>query len=481
MTQAMTATAAPARLAGPMPATGRWGWYQDHEGVERRRASKLIEFVETDKYNLELWKLRQVAEGLGIRDDLVLAVKAMGRPDIYEGWSKADKQKLNGIAKDAMSAAKQRDGGKVGTALHDLTERLDRGEELESVVRGLPAGPAQTIRAYHFLVTANGYRTVDIERTVDLEELEVRGSFDRVYRIEGLSAMLGPARCQFGDSCPDVGLPGHADNVIGDVKSEAEPWLNGMHINTQLAIYSRALRMWIPKAGRVTLTRADRSTYEVQDGEYVRMHCVRQDVGVVVHLLDGHATPYFVDLAEGWDAAQAAYAQAKRQTRSKRKLGEVGAWMVAVPGVKLPAPAQFVTEHAVAVRPADPNRPPDRRPTAEGERYGIPGDVKQWVAVRLPNGTVDWAPDEAPVPVNAPVAGGVLDEPDRQAIEVIWLAVDTESLGRVWEIYTKTLGRTWGGRVAEAADARRRQIECPQRAMHTTGKCACGWVEGVAP
>jgi len=442
-----------------MPTGGRWGWYRDHEGNEWRRVSKLLKYAETDTYNLDQWAKRQVAEGMAIRDDLVLAVKAMGRPsDPVEGWSKEAKKKLDGIAKDAMTAAKQRDGARAGTALHDLTERLDRGEDIENVVRGLPAPAAVIVRAYDFLVRENGWRHVAIERTVVIDELECAGTFDRVTYVPGLAALLGPGTCQHGHGPGERHhlWPGYTTEVvselpvIADVKSEKAPWLNGLHIAPQLAIYSRAKRMWSPLPGTVKVKfSVSGDEVEMPAGEYVPSPCVRQDVGVVVHTADGAAEPYFVDLSAGWSTAQAAYAQAKRETASKRKLGEPGAWFVAMPGVVRPKVAQMGGEHAVAMNYAGAAQ----------------------VATRRPDGQYEWT--------RAAPAG--LDEVDKSAIEVVWASVDLDGLAKVFEIYTQTCGRQWGGRVAEAAEARRRQIDCPQRALHTGGKCACGWVAGQGP
>lgn len=498
MTQ--TVHAAGART-GPMPTGGRYGWYRDHEGHEYRRVSTLVKEVETDRYNLDQWMLRQVAEGLALRDDLVLAVKAMGRPDPIEGWSREDKAKLGGIVKDAMNAAKQADGARKGTALHDLTERLDRGEAIESVVRGLPEATARTLRAYEFLRRENVWQTIEIERTVVCDELEVAGTFDRVERLTGLTALLGPGSCQYGDSCPDVGLPGHGDSVIADVKSEAQPWLNGLHIAPQLAIYSRARRMWIPTGGMVTVKIAGEDR-QIADGRYVPAPCVRQDVGVVVHVLDGAAEPYFVNLAEGWEAAVAAYEQANRKSRAKRELGRAGAWFVPMPNVKRPAgpaPAEVAAtaaQHAadrggqrclVCTEPVSPGTATCRK----GHAVGLP---PAQVATVRPDGMTEWRPEPA-VGTQVTVGGvgftkvdtvenvatrGPLDGVDKQAIEAVWAATDLAHLAKTFEIYTTQLGRTWGGRVAEAAEARRRQIECPQRALHSgNGKCACGWVAGV--
>lgn len=499
MTQQVHGALSPAASGGSMPTEGRWGWYRDHEGREWRRVSTLVKKVETDTRALDLWKLRQVAEGLAIRDDLVLAVKAMGRPDPASGWSKDEKKKIDGIAEEASAAAKQRNGARSGTAFHDLTERLDRGEPVEEVVAGLPGPAATTLRAYAFMRQANGWRNIQIERTVVCDEVEAAGTFDRIEEIAGLTALLGPWACQHGHTHTEE------SQVIADVKTEAAPWMNGLHIGPQLGIYSRARRMWVPTGGRVPLywtdsgkprMGSDGTQLTAAAGEYVPTPCVRQDVGIVVHLLDGDAVPYFVNLFEGWEAAVAAYEQQRRETRAGRKLGAAGAWFVAMPNVKRPAVAQFVTEQAVAADYANPNRPPDRAPAAEGEQYGLPGDEVQWVAVRRPDGMVEWQRATEPaIGTQVTVGGvgftkvdsienvataGVLDQTDRDAISAIWQAPDLTHLAKTFEIYTQQLGRTWAGRVADAGEARRRQIDCPQRQLHNGGgKCACGWVAGV--
>jgi len=471
-------------LPGSMSTRGNYGWYLDHEGVEYRRASTLLKQVETDTYNLDQWKLRQVAEGLALRDDLVLSVKAMGRPDPVSGWTQADKSKLNGIVRDAMGAAKQSDGARKGTALHDLTERLDRGENIESVCRGLPAGPSTILRAYDFMRRSNGWTNVEIERTVVNDELQVAGTFDRVETIAGLTALMGGSWvCQHGHT------HGEESNVIADVKSEAEPWRNGLHIPPQLAIYSRAKRMWLPNGASVTFERGRNDTVTVPAGDYVTAPCVRQDVAVVVHVIDGTATPYFVDLTAGWRLAQRAAAQMDDVNASKKRLGEAGAWFVEMPGIVKPKPVQMFTDHAVATQPASTTAPrlvgrdvvAGKRPAAEGE-LNAAGAEGTFEARRDADGMIRWHPVEVTAPpAPSTVPAGNLDEPDRQAIEVVWLAGDLDALARVYEIYTGTLGREWKGRVAEAAEARRRQIECPQRALHTgSGKCACGWVTGLS-
>lgn len=526
MTQQQIISAPQART-GPMPTGGRWGWYQDHEGNSFRRASKLIKKVETDTYNLDLWFRRQVAEGLAIRDDLVLALKAMGRPG-PEGWSRDEKKTINEIAKSAAEAAKQRDGAKVGTAFHTLTERVDRGEPIDAVAAGLPAAAAQTIRAYALMRQLNGWQTVEVERTVVCDELEVAGTFDRVELIPGLAAMLGPGACQHGHGPGDEHYGGHDDRpfaelpVIADVKTEESPWLNGLHIGPQLGIYSRARRMWRPTGGFRILEDAkgeaildrDGREQQVANGEYVAAPCVRQDVAVVVHLRDGRSTPYFINLIEGWEAAQAAYAQMNRETRAKRRLGSAGCWFVLVPGIIEPPLLTTLIETAVA---ADYGNPARLGPVPAS------APVEQ-VAVRGPDGLVRWQDKTsaemiglpgaaeaeasmcdncAPLLLKASVTrvdgtefgtlcvhcggvdersaagGGEQYELRRMLIEAIWRAVTTDGLAILWNM-ARDRGVPWAGPVEQAATARAVQINCPQRELHTGGgKCACGWIAGV--
>jgi len=474
----------PQARTGAMPTAGRWGWYRDHEGREFRRVSTLIKKVETDTYYLDQWKLRQVAEGLAIRDDLVFAVKAMGRPDPGKGgWTREQKRELDRIAKDAAAAAKQRDGAKVGTGFHTLTERVDRGEPIETVTAGLPAAAAQTIRAYAALRELNGWRTVEIERTVVLDELEVAGTLDRIELVPGLAAMLGPGGCQHhaahGTEGPHFGVDLSTATldelpVIVDVKTEESPWLNGLHIGPQLGIYSRALKMWRPTGGTSTIS-TGAAEIQVTNGEYVPAACVRQDVAIVVHLRDGKATPYFVNLTEGWGAAQAAYAQMERESRAKRKLGAAGCWFAAVPNIVQPPVLQTFIDTAVAADYANPARP------ASPEAVAAMQPV-EFQAVRGADGMVRWEPEPAAAPDTWAIdvqKADALAELKTLLIEQIWKTMTVDGLAILWNMAADR-GVPWSGPVQMAGDARRRQIECGQRALHVgTGKCACGWVAGV--
>jgi hypothetical protein len=275
-----------------------------------------------------------------------------------------------------------------------------------------------------------------------------------------------------------------------------------LHIAPQLAIYSRAKRMWVPGGmsipGGVTL---------IGPG-YIDTPCVRQDVGVIVHVRDGKAVPYFVDLNSGWEDALAAVAQLKREQRSKK-------YFAPVPNIIEPKPAEVLTEVAVAGSYASPYREPGVREIeqttnlatamldaskmtatalgpapmppngyAVGDKATVGGieftkhadlptlsplapaeevrEATTQIAVERPDGMVEWTS-----------AGP--DEITRSALENIAKAPDLASLAETFRIWTEVAGRTWDGAVARAGEARRRILECPQRALHTSGSCACGW------
>lgn len=499
--------------SGAMPTTGRWGWYQDHEGAIFRRTSTLVKEVETDNHYLDKWKLRQVLVGAARRNDLVTAVKAMGDPDPVKGWSREQKKLLDELTEKAGEAAKDTDGAITGTAMHTMTERIDRGEPLGNVLAAdLPTVVGQSLRAYAKLRELNGWRTVEIERTVVVDELEVAGTFDRIDYLPELAALLGPGTCQYGHAPGDHGEAVVYDGglpVIVDVKTEKDPTRNGLHIGPQLAIYSRARRMWQPTGGTHDLYRAGKLvTYgsgdpvQVPNGLYVPAPCVRQDVAVVVHVGDGDANPLLVNLAEGWEAATAAYAQINRKARAGRRVGAAGAWFVPLP-TKRPNRLDNFVETAVAARHADPYRPAagevgevvtvagidftrkvadvqPGEPVNGWATHTVVGPVREQVAVRdAATGLVSWQA----APANETWATDI-EAADRlagvkqQLIAAIWQARTVDALAILWNM-AKDRGVAWSGPVAMAGDARRRQIECGQRALHTgTGKCACGWMAG---
>jgi hypothetical protein len=212
-----------------------------------------------DTYNLSRWQQRMVALGLAERPDLMLSVAA----------HHDDKEELNQICDTALEAAKGKAAAGVGTALHKLTDRLDRGEPLGPV----PAEYQPDLDA--FMKATEPLKVLAMERLVVLDDLKVAGTFDRLYEYEGR-------------------------RYIGDTKSGSIEY-GSLKIAMQLAIYSRG-QLYDHR----TRTREELG--------------VEQDLAIVVHLPAGKGTCElkWVNIAAGWEYV--ALAGQVRGARSRRGL-----------------------------------------------------------------------------------------------------------------------------------------------------------------
>jgi len=216
------------------------------------RATTLAETLD-DRYNLELWKLRQVAIGLAARPDLLALV----------GAQRDDKAALNRICADALDASQSGAAANKGTALHAFTEQLDRGQE----PFGVPASMVPDLAAYREATAP--YSVLGIETFVVCDELKVAGTFDRIF-----------------------GHKDHPDRLplIADLKSGAGAFSYGQPtIAVQLAVYSHSER-YNPATGERSPLNVDQST------------------ALVIHLPaeTGAVELYEVDIAAGWVAAKEA-------------------------------------------------------------------------------------------------------------------------------------------------------------------------------
>lgn len=199
-----------------------------------------------DMYNLNQWSIRMVAKGLSLRPDLLLAVAAT---DV------SAKKKLDGLCKEAKEAAKASANATVGTALHSLTELVDRGQDLPV----LPDSAAADLAAYR--QTIRQVNVEAIEQFVVCDELKAAGTFDRVVSLNGA-------------------------RYVADIKTGSIQWGLGK-IAQQLAIYSRG------------------AAYDPATGERTPLG-VDQRNALIVHLPAGTGTCELVwlDIATGWDLAR---------------------------------------------------------------------------------------------------------------------------------------------------------------------------------
>jgi hypothetical protein len=203
-----------------------------------------------DTYNLMNWKNRQVAYGMGQRKDLVLAAAAA---------DPTDKRKLNEIAEKATEHAQASASATTGTALHALTERVDRGQPLGYV----PTEYQADIAAYQ-------------EATKDIEWVGVES-----FRVHDEWQVAGTA--------DRIGRDSYGRLRIYDIKSGSIDYPHKMAM--QLAMYARSVPYSIEKDRRET------------DPEPVDLR-----YGVIIHLPagEGRCDLYRIDIVKGWGACRIA-------------------------------------------------------------------------------------------------------------------------------------------------------------------------------
>lgn len=202
-----------------------------------------------DTYNLGKWMQRMTAKGLSMRPDLLLAVAATDLDD---------KAKLDRIVDDAREAAAASGAATIGTAIHSLTERIDRGQD----VGVIPDAYKPDLAAYE--KATEPLTALLIETFCVVDDLKIGGTPDRVVEYGGR-------------------------NYIADVKTGSIEYGIGK-IAMQLAAYSRSVAYDHVSHARTPLPPID------------------QDRAIIIHLPAGTGTCQlvWVDIAAGWEGVQLA-------------------------------------------------------------------------------------------------------------------------------------------------------------------------------
>ena len=130
----MTTLADPVVLGPPDFVRDQWGrpLVIPPDGGNPRpytRSSSAAKTVE-DTYNLELWARRNVAYGMAKDRSLIARVLALGGDP--STWDLATKKACNAIVEDAAAVALAHRAADIGTAVHRMTEMLDRGQPVDA-------------------------------------------------------------------------------------------------------------------------------------------------------------------------------------------------------------------------------------------------------------------------------------------------------------------------------------------------------------
>ncbi len=231
------------------------------------RATTVAETLD-DRYNLELWKMRQVAVGLA------------RRPDILAGVATADaddKKAINALCQDAMSAADSGAAANMGTALHKVIERINTDEQHRDDV---PEMFRHAAHAYCELLESHRV-TVIAEACERIHVLDAHG-------------IAGMADCH-------VTVDGR--RYIADLKTGAGVDFGARGFAVQLAIYAMAETLYDP--GTETHT---------------AMPEVDQDRALIIHLpaKGGDPALHWLDIGAGREAL--THALWTRQWRKNKAL-----------------------------------------------------------------------------------------------------------------------------------------------------------------
>lgn len=251
----MTAPRIPANFTPEIP-RDRNGWplIMNAEGTKRqkyRRTTKWIDVLE-DTWNLDRYKQRMVLWGAAQRDDLIVGAAAC---------HVEDRATLNDLAWQAQDYARSQAKANTGTALHKMTERLDRGEVLGRV----PEPHGRDLKAYEHECKRYKVEQHVIESFRVHDGWRVAGTTDRIWKIDGVY-------------------------YIVDIKTGDIDW-GALKMAMQLAMYRHSVPYDI-----ATDTRSE---------DTVQIHSER---AVIVHLPsgEGHCEFHWIDIRRGWNACRVA-------------------------------------------------------------------------------------------------------------------------------------------------------------------------------
>ena len=209
-----------------------------------------------DTYHLDLWAKRTVAYGVAITPGIAAKIANLD--------PKKDKKDLDKLAEQALVAAKGTESADLGTELHKVVERLNKGEW---TIDDVPAVFRADAEAYLAELARHGLTVVPgmVELKVVNDIVRCAGTFDIVL-----------------------------SRYLSDLKTGPSIDLAQVGIAVQLAIYRHA------------------AAYDIHTDERSDLPPMDSDIGLVVHLPYGTATCTVVDvdIKAGWEAAQLA-AEAK--------------------------------------------------------------------------------------------------------------------------------------------------------------------------
>ena len=241
-----------------------------------------------------MWARRNVAFGMARDQSLVARVLAAGGDP--STWDTPTKRAIDRVHADAATVAQAHKGADIGTAVHRLTEMLDRGQRVI-------AGPYEAdLEAYTNALIAAGLITDRrfVECRLVCDALEMAGTADRLLRRTDGSW------------------------VVADLKTGATVDYGALGWSAQLAAYAHS-DLYDPETALRTPTPP-----------------LDKVVGIIIHLPAGSGvcTLYELDLAAGYRAAVLA-----NEVRAVRRASRRWINPLAIPPAHDEAEGPTATDH----------------------------------------------------------------------------------------------------------------------------------------
>lgn len=228
-----------------------------------------------DTYNLTKWQLRTVAAGLVRRPDLQVSVAAASADE--------DKRTLDRLMEQALEAGKGKVAANTGTAIHKLSEYVDRKQF--DVLQEIPETFKRDLRAYRRIMKT-AFRVEEIERFVVQDDVQVGGTFDRLlFKLDDGMRYIGDLKT------------GSLDFGVGKMACQLGTYANSVYYEHPTKDRDEAIRTPLPDN-------------------------VSKDRGIIIHLPagEGAAELFWIDIASGWEAVQNLCAPVRSWRKRQRDL-----------------------------------------------------------------------------------------------------------------------------------------------------------------
>jgi hypothetical protein len=215
-----------------------------------------------DESNLVTWKIDRAMEGVAC--DPSIAAMVAANIGIKEGAKNRREQ--------AIQRGRGEEAADIGTALHLMTQRLERGDVFK-----VPPPYDEDIGEYLLMLDAAGLVSEFIECHLCNDEWRAAGTADRIYRATRELEVAG---------CPPV-LPGQ--HILGDLKT-------GKRLDYSLPGFAIQLALYV-----------DSVFYDVETNERSPLPAdMRTDIALLVHMPAGTASCSFhwLDMQVGREGAR---------------------------------------------------------------------------------------------------------------------------------------------------------------------------------